>query len=149
MKKYILIVFLILIYFFNCDRNNSNKLTIENNKLTAVYYFLLSELQNQNYTVISSKNDENLDIIRDIISVFNLNFQIEEYSNLEKGTDLCYYSTSTKQMVSIISISERTQNSYYVSYYLGPEGGGSTVIKIIKREGKWVVVNENEKWEIK
>ncbi len=38
---------------------------------------------------------------------------------------------------------------YYVSYYIGPEGGASKEIQIEKKNEGWAVVNDDGMWNVK
>ena len=62
---------------------------------------------------------------------------------------MCYYSKSTKKLVAVIGVTKRSEDTYYVSYYLGPEGGASKEILIEKRNGDWAVVNDDGMWNVK
>ena len=46
-------------------------------------------------------------------------------------------------------IAKRNEKNYYISYYMGPEGGASKEILIEKRNGKWMVVNDDGMWIVK
>ena len=149
MKKYVFIPLIIFVYTTCCKHARSNIELMKLEKDKVAYTFLLNELQSQNYKLIASTNNENLDIIKKIISGNNLNLEVENYSDLEKHTDLCYYSKSTKRLVVVVSIVKRDGNRYYVGYYMGPEGGASKEIQIIERKGRWIVANDDKKWEVK
>ena len=149
MKKYILVILMVIVCTINCKWINSDELLSETKKLVVAYTFLLNELQNRNYTVIASENNEDLNIIHNIINTNNFNFEVEQYSDLEKHSSLCYYSKFTKKIVTIISVIKKDEDKYYLSYYLGPEGGASKEIEIVKRKGNWVVANDDKIWAIK
>lgn len=121
----------------------------ETEKIAAAYTFVLEKMQADNIDSIASENDKNLPLIRDIIRTKGLKLAVENYSNIVKGTDLCYYSKSTRRLVAIIDVTSRSENRYYVSYYLGPEGGASREIVIEKRNGGWTVAGDDEMWNVK
>ncbi|HUT44805.1 MAG TPA: hypothetical protein VMX36_00910 [Sedimentisphaerales bacterium] len=130
----------------NGATNNTN---YESGKMAAAYMFLLDKLQEDNVTLIVSENDKNLNPIQDIIREEGLKLEVEKYSNIEKGPDLCYYSKSTKKLVAVIDVTKKSEDSYYVSYYLGPEGGASKEIQIEKKNEGWAVVNDDGMWNVK
>ena len=99
--------------------------------------------------LFTSQNDENLSLIRDIIRTKSLKLAVENYSNIEKGPDLCYHSKSTKKLVAIIDVTSRSENRYYVSYYLGPEGGASREVLIEKGNRGWTVADDDRMWNVK
>ncbi len=115
----------------------------------TAYTFLLKKVQEDNLNLIAAKDDKNLGLIQRIIRTNRLNLEIENYSNIEEGPDLCYYSKSTKETVAIIDVTKRSEKNYYVSYYIGPEGGASKEIMIEKKNEKWVVVNDDGMWNVK
>jgi len=121
--------------------------TVEKRKIA--YTFLLKKVQGDNVNLIAAKDDKNLDLIQKIIHTNKLNLEVENYSDVEEGPDLCYYSKCTKETVAIIDVTERDEKSYYVSYYIGPEGGASKEILVEKRNGKWIVVNDDGMWNVK
>lgn len=135
----------------NTESENSgpSEMTHETERMATAYTFLLKKLQEDNLNLIAAKNNENLSLIQDIIRTNRLNLEVENYSNIEKGQDLCYYSKSTKRIVAIIDVARRSERNYYVSYYVGPEGGASKEILIAKRNGKWIVVNDDGMWSVK
>ena len=144
-----------MLYFIGSCRNiesensDPNEMTHEAEKIAIAYTFLLKKLQDDSINLIASKDNENLSLIRDIIRTKRLNIEVENYNNLEEGTDLCHYSKSMKKMVAIIDISKRNEKNYYISYYLGPEGGASKEILIEKRNGKGIVANDDGMWSVK
>jgi hypothetical protein len=155
MIKNCTIIALIMLHFVSscrnieCEKSDPNKMTHEAEKIAIAYTFLLKKLQEDNVSLVASKDNENLSLIRDIIRTKRLNIEVENYNNLEEGTDLCHYSKSTKKMVAIIDISKRNEKNYYISYYLGPEGGASKEILIEKRNGKGIVANDDGMWSVK
>lgn len=155
MIKNCTIIALIMLLFAGSCRNTeressrSNKTTSETEKMEIAYTFLLRKLKEDNLNLIASENDENLNLIKDIIKSNKLDLEVENYANIEKGPDLCYYSKPAKKQVAIIGVIRRDENRYYVSYYIGPEGGASKEIQIEKRNGKWFVVNDDGMWSIK
>ena len=148
-KKYALILIVILTSAIGCKNIDSRQITDENERLTVAYTFLLSKLKEDNLSLIASEHNVNLDMLKDIIETDKLNFEVENFANIERGPDLCYYSKSTKQQVALISVTKRNENRYYVSYYIGPEGGASKDIQIEKRSGKWIVINDDGFWSVK
>ncbi len=121
--------------------------TVEKRK--TAYTFLLRKVQEDNVNLIAAKDDKNLSLIQKIIHTNKLKLEVENYSDVEKGPDLCYHSKSTKETVAIIDVTERDEKSYYVSYYIGPEGGASKEIVIEKRDERWMVVNDDWMWSVK
>ena len=138
----------------SCNKTESengatNKTNNQSEKMTAAYTFLLAKLQQDNVASIASEGDDNPGLIQDIVRTRELKFEVENYGNLEKRPDLCYYSKSTKKLVAIIDVTKRSEDTYYVSYYLGPEGGASKEIQIEKKNEDWAVVNDDGMWNIK
>ncbi|MHC4204572.1 MAG: hypothetical protein ACYSTT_07955 [Planctomycetota bacterium] len=131
------------------ENGATNKTNTQSEKTAAAYTFLLAKLQEDNVTYITSEDNDNLALIQDIVRTKELKFEVENYGNLEKGSDLCYYSKSTKKLVAVIDVNKRSENSYYVSYYLGPEGGASKEIFIEKKNEGWAVVNDDGMWNVK
>ena len=129
--------------------DTTNKTNNESEKIVAAYTFLLDKLQEDNITSIASESSDNQALIQDIARTKELKFDVEDYGNLEKGPDLCYYSKSTKKLVAVIDVTQISEDAYYVSYYLGPEGGASEEIQIEKTNGKCVVVNDDRMWNVK
>jgi hypothetical protein len=148
-KNRTVIVLVVSLSITSCNRINSKQISPETERLTVAYTFLLDRLEKDNLSLIASDNDGNLDLLRDIIKRNKLDFEVENYTDIERGPDLCYYSKSTKKRVAIIDVTRRNEDKYYISYYLGPEGGASKEIQIEKRNGKWAVVNGDRKWIVK
>ena len=148
-RKCTLILLIILLSAGGCKNINSRQITDETEKLTVAYTFVLNKLKEDNLSLIASDNDENLELLNNIIESSKLNFEVENYANIERGPDLCYYSKSTKQQVAVIGVAKRNEKNYYVSYYIGPEGGASKDIHIEKRSGKWTVINDDGFWDVK
>ena len=140
---------IVSVFLIVCGYNKSNIESMELEKWHFAYTFLLTELNNQNYKLIASINNENIDTVKKVINENNLNLEIEDYSNLEKHSDLCNYSKSTKRLVVVISVLKRDEKKYYISYYIGPEGGASKEIEIVKRKGRWTVANDDGRWAVK
>jgi hypothetical protein len=155
MKSRCIIIGLMMLVSVSCckniesEKNGSDTKTDETDKMEIAYTFLLQKVQRDNCNLIASKDDESLSLIQDIIGTNRLNLEVENYGNIERGPDLCYYSKTTKKAVTIIDVSKRDENNYYVSYYMGPEGGASKEILIDKRKGKWAVINDDEMWNVK
>jgi len=131
------------------ENGDPNEMSHETEKMAVAYAFLLKKAQEDNVDLIASQNDENLSLIRNIIRANRLNLEVENYSNIERGPDLCHYSKSTKKVVAIIDIEKRNEQRLYVSYYLGPEGGASKEILIEKSNGRWIVANDDGMWSVK
>ncbi len=127
----------------------AKELTPWTGKREIAYTFLLKKVQEDGFNLIVSKDDKNLGLIQKIIRTNRLNLEIENYSNIKEGPDLCHYSKSTEEIVAIIDVTKRNEKNYYVSYYIGPEGGASKEILIEERSGKWVVVNDDGMWNVK
>jgi len=129
-KKSLTIALITALFAGSCNKTESendatNKTNNESEKMVAAYTFLLEKLQKDNVTLIASEVDKNLNSIQDIIREEGLKLEVENYGNLEKGPDLCYYSKSTKKLIAVIDVTKKGEDSYYVSYYIGPEGGAS------------------------
>jgi len=153
-KKCLTIALITSLLAGGCNKTESEndtaiKTNNENEKMTAAYTFLLEKLQEDNIIFIASEVDKNLNSIRDIIREEGLKLEVENYGNLEKRPDLCYYSKSTKKLVAVIDITKKSEDSYYVSYYLGPEGGASKEIQIEKKNGDWAIEYDDGMWIIK
>ncbi|MHC4455808.1 MAG: hypothetical protein ACYS0I_01770 [Planctomycetota bacterium] len=154
LKNCTIIALIMLLFAGSCknresEKSGPNNITHQAEKMEIAYTFLLKKLQDDNLNLIASQDDKNLMLIQNIIRTNRLNLKVENYNNTEKGPDLCYYSKSTKQTVAIIDVTKRNENNYYISYYLGPEGGASKEILIEKRNGKWKVVNDDGMWSVK
>jgi len=153
-KNFTTIALVMLLLAGGCKRTESEKDDIdrtsqETEKMATAYTFLLNKMQEDNVTSIASKDDENLSLIKNIIRTEGLKIEVENYNNIEEGPDLCHYSKSTKKLVAIIDVAKRNEKSYYISYYIGPEGGASKEILLEKRNGKWKVVNNDGMWIVK
>ncbi len=131
------------------DINGPETRSEEAEKEEVAYTFLLKKVQEDNCNLIASKDDNNLNLIQEIIKINKFNIEVEDYNNIERGSDLCYYSKSTKKLVAIIDVTKRDEKSYYISYYMGPEGGASKEIHLEKRNGKWAVGNDDGMWSVK
>jgi hypothetical protein len=118
-------------------------------KRKIAYTFLLKKLKGDNVNLIAAKDDKNLGLIQKIIHTNKFNLKVENYNDVEEGPDLCYYSKCTKETVAIIDVTKRNEKNYYVSYYIGPEGGASKEILVEKRKGMWTVVNDDGMWNVK
>jgi len=153
-KNCTIISLIILLFAGSCRKTESensgpNKTTPRTEKMEVAYTFLLKKLQQDNLNLIASRDNKSLTLIQNIIHKHSLNIEVEYYNNIELGPDFIHYSKSTKKAVAIIDIKERNGNRYYISYYLGPEGGASKEILIEKTSGKWSVVNDDEMWIVK
>ncbi len=130
-------------------RKNAEEAADESERMEAAYEFLIKKVQGDKVNLIAAKDDKNSDLIRKVIHTNRLKLEVENISNVEKRADLCYYSKCTNEVVAIVDVMKRDEKSYYVSYYTGPEGGASKEIIIEKRDGKWVVTNDDGRWSIK
>lgn len=131
------------------ENGDPNEMSHETEKMGVAYTFLLKKLQEDNLNLIASQDDENLSLIRNVIRTNRLNLEVENYSSIERGPDLCHYSKSTQKLVAIIDVEKRNEQRFYVSYYIGPEGGASKEILIERRNGRWIVVNDDGMWSVK
>ena len=129
--------------------NGPEKISDEAEKEEVSYTFLLKKVQEDNCNLIASKDNNNLSLIQNIIQTNKLNLEVEDYNNIEWGSDLCYYSKSTKKPVTIIDVTKRDEERYYISYYIGPEGGASKEIHLEKRNDKWTILNDDGMWSVK
>jgi hypothetical protein len=100
--RYIAII--LLVFAVGCLRTNPNKQPPEVERLKAAYAYLLTELHNQNIHVIASRDDKNPEIVQRIIDAWDLNLDVERVTDLEKRSDLCYYSKLTGRSVGIITV---------------------------------------------
>lgn len=148
-KSHRIIPVAVLLFVVSCKHINSKQVSPESERLTAAYTFLLNKLEEDNLSLIASDDNENLDVLNDIIKRNELDFEVENYADIEMGADLCYYSKSTRKAVAIIGVSRRNEDRYYISYYIGPEGGASKEIQLEERNGKWTVVNDDGRWIVK
>jgi len=153
-KNFTRIALMMLVFAGSCKKTESengepNRAADGTERMAVAYTFLLGKLQQDNVNSIASEDDENLDLIQNIIQTKRLKLEVESCSNLEEGTDLCYYSKTTKKLVAIVDVTKRSESSYYVSYYLGPEGGASKEILIEDRNGVWTVANDDGMWSVK
>jgi len=148
-KNYTMTVAVILVCAGSCQQRDSKQINHEREKLAVAYAFLLGKLGGDNVSLIASEHDENLELLNDIIKTNKLDFEVEYYADIERGPDFCYYSKSTKKQVTILGVTKRDERNYYISYYMGPEGGASKEIQIEERNGQWEVVNDDERWIVK
>jgi hypothetical protein len=153
-SRYIIIGLMVLVSVSGCEKKDSEingpeKRSEDVEKEKIAYTFLLKKVEEDNQNLIASKDDESLSLIQNIIQTNRFNIEVEDYNNIEQGPDLCYYSKSTKKQVAIIDVTKRDEKSYYISYYIGPEGGASKEIRLEKRNGKWAIVNDDGKWNVK
>ena len=131
------------------ESGQSSKDSNETARKVIAYSFLLAKMQEDGIDSIASENDEDVSMIKELVRTEGLKLAVENYSDIEKGRDLCYYSKSTKKMVAIIDVTSRSENRYYVSYYLGPEGGASREVLIEKSNGGWTVADDDRMWNVK
>ncbi|MHC4693250.1 MAG: hypothetical protein ACYS67_10960 [Planctomycetota bacterium] len=153
-SRCIIIGLILLLSVGGCEKkepeiNGPEKRSEEAEKEEVAYTFLLKKVQKDNCNLIASKDDKNLSLIQDIIQTNKFNIEVEDYNNTELGPDLCHYSKSTKNVVTIIDVTKRDEKSYYISYYMGPEGGASKEIHLEERNGKWAIVNDDGMWNVK
>ena len=151
---YIIIGLMVLVFVSSCEKkepeiNGPEKISDEAEKVKIAYTFLLKKLQEDNQNLITFNDDESLSLVQDIIRTKRFKYEVEDYNNIERGPDFCYYSKSTKKMVTIIDLKKRYEKRYYISYYMGPEGGASKEIHLEKKNGKWAVVNDDGMWSVK
>lgn len=149
MRKLIVIVLMIGICSIYCKKDDTAVCIPEVEKLKAAYAYLLKELHTQNVRVLASQDDESSEMVQGIITALGLNLEVERVADLEKRSDLCHYSRKTGRLIAIITVEKRDGNKYYISYYIGPEGGGSKVIEIVERKGEWRVANNDGRWVVK
>ena len=153
-NTWIIIGLMVLVFVCGCEDkkleiHRPEKKSEEAEKEEAAYTFLLKKVQEDNCNLIASKNDKCASLIQDIIQTNKFNIEVEDYNNIERGPDLCYYSKSTQKLVAIIDITKRDEKRYYISYYIGPEGGASKEIHLEERNGKWIIVNDDGMWSVK
>jgi hypothetical protein len=153
-KNCTVIALIVLLFAGSCKNTKSensgrDEMTNEGEKMETGYTFLLKKLEEDNLNLIAAKDDENLTLIENIIHRNRLSLEVEAYDNIEEGSDFIHYSKSTKKAVAIVDVTKRNESNYYVSYYVGPEGGASKEILLGKRDGRWVVVNDDGMWSVK
>ena len=153
-SRCVTISLMVLLSFSNCEKketeiNGPRKRSEDVEKEEVAYTLLLKKVQEDNCNLIASKDDKSLSLIQDIIQTNKFNIEVEDYNNIEQRPDLCYYSKSRKKLVAIIDVTKRDEKSYYISYYIGPEGGASKEIHLEKRNGKWAIVNDDGMWSVK
>jgi hypothetical protein len=153
-SRCVIIALLVLVFVCGCEKKETEiyrpeKTSNETKKEEITYTFLLKKVQKDNCNLIASKDDNDLSLIQDIIHTNKFNIEVEDYNNTEQGQDLCYYSKSTKKLVAIIDVTKRDERSYYISYYIGPEGGASKEIHLEKRNGRWIILNDDGMWSVK
>jgi len=150
----VIIGLIVLVFVSGCEKketkiNGPEKISEDVEKEEVAYTFLLKKVQEDNCNLIASKDDNNLSLIQDIIQTNRFEIEVEDYNNIEQGPDLCYYSKSTKKLLTIIDVTKRDEKRYYISYYMGPEGGASKEIHLEKRNGKWIILNDDGMWSVK
>jgi len=150
----VIIGLIVLVFVCGCEKKESEtyrpeKRSEDIEKEEVAYTLLLKKIQEDNCSLIASKDDKNPGLIQDIIQTNRFEIEVEDYNNIEQGPDLCYYSKSTKKMVSIIDVTTRDEKRYYISYYMGPEGGASKEIHLEKRNGRWTILNDDGMWNVK
>lgn len=153
-NTWIIIGLMVLVFVCGCEEketeiNGPEKRSEDFEKEETAYTLLLKKVQEDNCNLIASKDDNNLSLIKDIIQTNRFEIEVEDYNNIEQGPDLCYYSKSTKKLVAIIDVTRRDEKRYYISYYMGPEGGASKEIHLEKRNGKWTILNNDGMWSVK
>jgi hypothetical protein len=131
------------------SESGANKTSAKIEKIEVAYTFLLKKMARDRLNLIASKDDENLELIQDIIRSNRLDLEVEGFNNIEEGPDLCHYSKTSNRLVAIIDVAKMSEKNYYVSYYLGPEGGASKEIVVEKIDEKWAVVNDDGMWSVK
>jgi hypothetical protein len=151
---HIIIALLVLVFVCGCEDKKLE--TYETGKRRediemeeTAYTLLLKKVQEDNCNLIASKDDKNVSLMQSIIHTNKFNIDVEDYNNIEQWPDLCHYSKSTKKVVAIIDVTKRNEKNYYISYYIGPEGGASKEILLEKRNGKWIIVNDDGMWSVK
>lgn len=146
-KRSILAGVLMVVVLAGCQ--GQKKADSETLKMKAVYRFLLERLQEDDVNLIASENDEDLRLIEEVVADNKMGFKVVRYDDIEMGAGLCYYTKSGKKLVAVVDVTDRGEDRYYVSYYIGPEGGASKEIKMEKRDARWVVAGDDGKWNVK
>jgi hypothetical protein len=149
MRKCVIVMMLVVLGVAGCNAVREEQTRAGESGLAAVYEFLFDKLAEDDIDLIASGNDENIRLIEEIIKENEWPLRVERYGNIERDSSMCYYSKRTKKLVAVVSVTKRGANTYYVSYYLGPEGGASKEIEIEERDGAWAVVNDDGRWAVK
>jgi hypothetical protein len=132
-----------------CKNVQSEHGGIAGEERRAAYRFLFEKLKEEKINLVATPGDEDLVLIKEVVAGDGLGFRVERYADIERGADLCYYSKGSEELVAIVGVESKDENRYYVSYYLGPEGGASKEIEIEKRGARLVVVDDDGRWEVK
>jgi len=146
-KDYVVIVMVMVCFAGGCkseQRGNG-----ETERMRAAYTFLFEKLEKDGVRLIASEADADWEMIGEVIESEKMELAVERYGNIERDSSLCYYSQATGEIVAVVVVASRGGNRYYVSYYLGPEGGASKEIRIEEGGGKWEVVSDDERWVVK
>lgn len=146
-KDYVVIVTVMVCFAGGCKSEQLG--SSEAGMMRAAYGFLFEKLEKDGVRLIASEADVAWEMIVEVIESEKMEVGVERYGNIERDSSLCYYSKATGEMVAVVMVGRMGENKYYVSYYLGPEGGASKEIEIEKRDGKWAVVTGDESWEVK
>jgi hypothetical protein len=146
-KRSIVAGVLMVVVLAGCE--GQKKANSETLKMKAVYRFLLERLQEDDVNLIASENDEDLRLIEEVVADNKMRLKVVRYDDIEMGAGLCYYTKTAKELVAVVSVTGRAEDRYYVSYYVGPEGGASKEIKMEKRDVRWVVAGDDGKWNVK
>jgi hypothetical protein len=146
-KDYVVIVTVMVCLAGGCKSGQPG--SSESGMMRAAYGFLVEKLEQDGVRLIASEADADWEMIVEVIESEKKELAVERYGNIARDSSLCYYSKATGEMVAVVGVGRRGENKYYVSYYLGPEGGASKEIQIEKRDGKWAVVTDDERWEVK
>jgi hypothetical protein len=146
-KRSIVAGVLVVVVLAGCQ--GQKKADSEALKTKAVYRFLLERLQEDDVNLIASENDEDLRLIEEVVADNKMGLRVVRYDDIEMGAGLCYYTKTAKELVAVVDVTGRGEDRYYVSYYVGPEGGASKEIKMEKRGARWVVGSGDGKWNVK
>ncbi|UCC23176.1 MAG: hypothetical protein JSW23_03735 [Planctomycetota bacterium] len=146
-KDYAVIVTVLVCFAGGCKSEQRG--SSEAGRMRAAYGFLFEKVEKDGGRLIASEGDVDWEMIVEVIESEKMELGVERYGNIARDSSLCYYSKATGEMVAVVRVARRGENTYYVSYYLGPEGGASKEIEIEKRDGKWAVVTGDERWEVK
>ena len=148
-KSRIILIALAVCLVAGCNNVESERGGTAGEKRRAAYRFLFEKLKEDNINLIATEGDKDLGLIEEVVEGDGLGLMVERCANIERGADLCYYSKSSREMVAVVGVESKGENRYYVSYYIGPEGGASKEIEMEERGGRLVVVNDDGRWGVK
>ncbi len=153
MKKTLLLL-LVIVFISGCSSHETDQDDSPEEQLRVAYAFLLKKLSNDLHgnqeKIVASRDNRDINIISDVIRDNKNDLSVETFENIDRSaTDLCYYTRSSKKFVALVGASKKLKNTYYISYYLGPEGGALKTVELGKKNNRWVVLNADDRWIVK